>query len=206
MELREIKAKEVKSKDKRLLLSLPLLALLLYGLAMQYQAYQAGLLSPFPEPDNIRAAAGFEAERPEGWVTVALDGEVRRRGYFCLGPGAGLRELVEYAGPKGAADISPLDFAYQPRQGDSFYIGRAGEDWDWLAAGTAAASAEQVINLNTATLEELQQLPGIGPGRAQAIIDYRAEHQGFGYVEELLGVKGIGEKIYEQLKDRVTVF
>lgn len=70
-----------------------------------------------------------------------------------------------------------------------------------LVTGLAAAA----VNLNTATKDELIALPGIGPAKAQAILDYRAQHGGFRSVEELKDVKGIGAKRYERLKADITV-
>lgn len=61
------------------------------------------------------------------------------------------------------------------------------------------------INLNTADLDELDALPGVGPVTAQAIIDYRLRHGRFRSVDELLEVNGIGETLYQSIKDRVTV-
>ena len=66
----------------------------------------------------------------------------------------------------------------------------------WAAAG---------VNLNTATKEELIALPGIGPAKAQAILDYRKANGGFKSVEELKDVKGIGAKRFEKLKAELTV-
>jgi competence protein ComEA len=70
-------------------------------------------------------------------------------------------------------------------------------------AGTKAG--DQKININTAPLEELVKLPRIGPKIAQRVIDYRKANGSFKKVEELMKVKGIGEKTFNQLKDLITV-
>jgi competence protein ComEA len=67
-----------------------------------------------------------------------------------------------------------------------------------------AASTEKV-NLNTATAEQLQTLPGIGPAMAKRVIEYRTKVGKFNKIEELLNVKGIGEKRFQQMKDRLIV-
>jgi len=76
-----------------------------------------------------------------------------------------------------------------------------------LALGLALvpALAFGAININTATKDELVALPGIGPAKAQAIVDYRKAHGPFKTVEELKDVKGIGAKRFEQLKPDLAV-
>lgn len=74
------------------------------------------------------------------------------------------------------------------------------------AQGVSAAggSAGGLVNLNTAGADELARLPGIGPAKAQAILQHRAQHP-FSRADELRQVKGIGAKLYEKVKDQVTV-
>jgi competence protein ComEA len=74
-----------------------------------------------------------------------------------------------------------------------------------LAFALFTQLAVAAVNLNTATLEELIALPGIGPAKAQAILDYRKAHGPFKTVEELKDVKGIGAKRFEKLKGELTV-
>ena len=65
--------------------------------------------------------------------------------------------------------------------------------------------AQQKINLNTATAEQLETLPGIGPAKAQAIVKYRTDNGNFASIEDLKKVSGIGDKLFEQIKDQITV-
>jgi len=74
-----------------------------------------------------------------------------------------------------------------------------------LAIALAAPLASAALNLNTATKDELVALSGIGPAKAQAIIDYRTQHGGFKSVDELKDVKGIGARRFEKLKSELTV-
>ena len=70
---------------------------------------------------------------------------------------------------------------------------------------SSVSAASGLININTATSEQLKTLSGIGDVKAQAIIDYRTEHGGFNSIDELLNVKGIGEKTLEKIRPGVTV-
>lgn len=199
-----------KKLNKKFLTPLVLLVLLFYGLFAQYAAYQAGLL-PSYNAERLVAVAGFDAEKPTGAVIVAIDGAARLRGFYAIPQDMELRELLACLGVQRNGDVSAWDLAHQPEQGDQYFIAdlaqadSAATPWLVNKAGEVALPDSGRLNINTATLEELQQLPNIGPGRAQAIIDYRLEHHGFRYPEELLGVKGIGDKIYNQLKDRIEV-
>ena len=74
-----------------------------------------------------------------------------------------------------------------------------------LAFALCSGSALAVVNLNTASMDELVALPGIGPAKAQAILDYRTAHGSFKSVEEVKDVKGIGAKRFEKIKGELAV-
>ena len=74
-----------------------------------------------------------------------------------------------------------------------------------LAAEQSARAEKPVININTASAEELEELPRIGPVIAQRIVEYRAKEGAFHSVEEIMNVRGIGEKTFLQFQNRITV-
>lgn len=73
------------------------------------------------------------------------------------------------------------------------------------SAQASKASATEKVNLNTATEEQLQTLPGIGPSVAKRIIDHRNKNGKFTKIEEILNIRGIGEKKFQRIKDRLVV-
>lgn len=74
-----------------------------------------------------------------------------------------------------------------------------------LQAQTGSKTSAKKININMASAEELQRLPRIGPRVAQRIVDFRKEHGRFKRIEEIMKVKGIGEKTFKRIKDLITV-
>jgi competence protein ComEA len=74
-----------------------------------------------------------------------------------------------------------------------------------MSAASVAGARETRININTATAQELDDLPGVGPKTAEAIIQHRQEHGPFLRPEDIMDVRGIGPKKFEKMKDRITV-
>ena len=138
-------------------------------------------------------------------VVVHVAGEVRAAGVYRLRAGTRVSDAVERAG--GAtrrADLSQVNLAAKVEDGRQILVPRRLKAS--VAAGPAAATAPgQPVNLNTATLEQLDALSGVGPVTAQKIIDYRDEHGGFGSVDELGEVAGIGDVRLASLREQVRV-
>ena len=78
-------------------------------------------------------------------------------------------------------------------------------DSDGLSSGNDGKESVSKVNINTADETLLTSLSGIGPNRAKAIIAYREEHGGFGTIEELMNVSGIGQVSFDKLKDDITI-
>ena len=153
-----------------------------------------------------RSAASIQV-RPagDGRVVVDVAGEVERPGVYKLPAGARVEDALEEAGgPTRRADLSQINRAAKVEDGRQILVparARRGE----AVASTGPAAADAVINLNTATLEQLDTLDGVGPATAQKILDYRDEHGGFGSVDELDQIPGIGEKRLAALREKVRV-
>ena len=143
-----------------------------------------------------------------GRVVVHVAGAVRDPGVYRLPAGARVDDAVGRAG--GAtrrADLGGLNLAAKLEDGRQVLVPERAPRGGVAAAGagTAAPAEGQPLNLNTATLEQLDTLSGIGPLTAQKILDFREENGGFGSIEELGEIPGIGEKRLASLREEVTL-
>lgn len=166
------------------------------------------------ESDPAPNASG-EASASGALIFVHVLGAVRRPGLFELSTGARVMDAVAAAGGlTETADPAGTNLARRLSDGEQLYLPQLGE----LPAGPPPASGagatgasgsggggSALVNLNTATLADLDTLPRIGPAMAQRILDFRDANGPFAAVEDLRNVTGIGEKTFEALSALVTV-
>ena len=155
-----------------------------------------------------------ESGEEPGSIFVYVCGQVAAPGVYELPGGARVYQAIEMAGGtlEGASPES-LNLAQQAEDGQKIYVpteeeaqtGAALQDTPGGVQDTASDQAAGKVNLNTAGLEELMTLTGIGQTRAEAILAYREEEGVFRSPEDIMNVEGIKEGIYEKLKDEITV-
>ena len=153
------------------------------------------------------AAPASPSAAPE--LVVDVCGAVARPGVYHLPDGARVCDLItaaggaapgaEMAGVNLAAKLADGQQVVVPKKGQAAVAGGAG------SASSGAAGSAAPVNLNTASLEQLDALPGVGPSTAQKIIDYRTANGSFHSVDDLKNVSGIGDAKFQALKDLVTV-
>ena len=160
--------------------------------------------------DEAAPAATVSGElraAPRPRLIVHVVGAVRRPGLYRLADGARIADALRRAG--GAtrrADLSLVNLAAPVSDGTQVVVpGRVSPAAGGSATGGgAAAAAGGPVRLNTATIEQLDELPGVGPVTAQKIVDYREQHGAFSSVDDLDAIPGIGPARLEQLRELVA--
>jgi competence protein ComEA len=169
---------------------------------------------PAPETSLPRATASDvpssspPASTSTAIVVVQAAGAVLQPGIYRLGPGSRVDDLVHAAGGLApGADPDRVNLAALLSDGEKIYIPRVGEvvPADATGGSGSASSAAQPVDLNTASIAQLETLPGVGPATAQAIVDYRAQHGRFRSVDDLLNVRGIGPAKLDAMRPLVRV-
>jgi competence protein ComEA len=168
-----------------------------------------------PPPESFLPVAGTSGDHTSAttsttdaaFVIADAAGAVAHPGVYKLSGAARVTDLIDAAGgPAEDADLDRLNLAAVVSDGERVYVPRRGEvvvaD---VSSATGDGRSTGPVNLNTATLAQLDALPGIGPSTAQAIIDERTRRGGFRAVDDLLDVRGIGPAKLDAIRDLVTV-
>ena len=181
------------------------LAYVLALLAMLSLAGRVALRDESPAP--AAAPLNLRAEPPPARkVVVHVVGQVYKPGLYSLPEGSRVDDAIKRAGgPKPKAALALVNLAAPVADGQQVVLPSNREAAQALGGDSVAGGAGGPVHLNSATLDQLDELPGIGPVTAQKILDYRSEHGAFGSVEELDAVPGIGPATLEELRDLVDL-
>ncbi|MDQ1144969.1 competence protein ComEA [Bacillus sp. SORGH_AS 510] len=154
-----------------------------------------------------------ESQEKTEQIMVDVKGQIKQPGVYQANTGERVIDVISRAGGlTDQADQTQINFAEHVADEMVVYVPAKGEAADAIAGNmdnqnaTGSRSQEQgKININKADTTELQNLPGIGPSKADAILEYRNTNGPFKTVEDLKNISGIGEKTFEKLKDLIVV-
>jgi competence protein ComEA len=149
---------------------------------------------------------------------IDVKGEVKQPGVYKAASNERVQDVIAQAGGfKSSADVNQINLAEKLHDEMVIYVPKKGEmaaaqpvhGASLSNAGSQnsqnnAGSSQSKVNINTATAEELQNIPGIGPSKAKAIVEYRTQNGPFKKEEDIKNVTGIGDKTYEKLADSIT--
>ncbi|MEU4251194.1 ComEA family DNA-binding protein [Amycolatopsis sp. NPDC026612] len=158
---------------------------------------------PAPEPPPALPSAKPAAEAraaPQAGLVVSVIGRVRSPGLVTVPQGSRVADVLRaVGGPEPGADLGALNLARKVADGEQLAVGVPAP-----AAISDAPAGGGKVDLNTATADQLDTLPGVGEVMAKRIVQWRTDHGGFTKVEQLRDVDGIGESKFRKLREQVT--
>jgi competence protein ComEA len=164
-------------------------------------------LGALPDQEEEEEGEGREEEKENALPVIKVDvkGNVKNPGLYEAAEGERVADLIQKAGGLSEnADETRINFAQRVGDEMVIYVPEEGEEIPGEVESTGTVSAdsgeEELVNINSAGSEELQAIPGIGPSKAAAIIEYRETEGPFQALEDLMKISGIGEKTFEKLK------
>jgi competence protein ComEA len=186
-------------KNKKILYGLAvggaILGITVFFMIRQHQQQETLLTQSEISGESAETAA-------QAQIKVHVAGAVNAPGLYTLTSDARVIDAIQAAGGMTAeADSNALNLAAVVKDGDKITVRTAAET-QTVSEGRSTAG---LININTADKQALMELPGIGEVLAQNIITYREAHGGFASIEEIKEVNRIGDKLYEQIKDSITI-
>lgn len=158
--------------------------------------------SPIILVTSTSASDATAAPRP---LRVYVSGAVQSPDVYTLPAESIVKDaLLAAGGPTEDADLDRINLASLVSDGQHVYVPHLGEENPVSYPSASRSGAGYKININTADLNSLESLPGIGPVLAQRILDYRQSHGPFSRPEEIMEVPGIGQATFDKIQDLIT--
>ena len=140
-------------------------------------------------------------------IFVDIKGAVKNPGVYQMKVGDRVKDALDTAGGlTDEADSQKVNLAQRVEDQMVIVVPKVGEEAEEIPAGETRkeATKEGKVNINTATVEELKTLKGVGEKKAEAIIEYRKKNGSFQTKEDLMKVRGIGKKLFESFQERIV--
>lgn len=199
------------SKREKILLGLLLALIISVGCVTYYAFFRKQPEIAFKLQEEPAIPVTAPVAEPEK-IVIHVAGAVKNPGVYTLEEGKRVKDAIEIAGGSlPEADLLRLNLAQKIHDEDKLYVPQIGETPDESESTSYGVTVGEglkddgKIDINTAGEAELTQLPGIGPVTAQKIIDYRAANGSFKSIDDIKNVSGIGDKKFEQIKDKIKV-
>lgn len=158
--------------------------------------------------NNVQQTNNKDKIKESGNITVYINGDVKNPGVYELPSSSRIGDLVKASGGFNKdADIYSLNLAKKLKDEDYILVNNKNnaDNKVNLNAVKGNSTDNDKININTASIEQLDSIPGIGKITAQKIIDYREKNGGFNNIEDLKNIDRIGDKTIEKIKDNIDV-
>ena len=156
---------------------------------------------------TVLAEKTEESMTQEAVIFVDIKGEVKKPGVYQMKMGDRVKDAIDAAGGLTAeADSQKVNLAQRVEDQMVIVVPKVGEEAEAIPAGATSkeVAKEGKVNINTATVEELKTLKGVGEKKAEAIIEYRKKNGSFKTKEDLMKVRGIGKKLFESFEERIV--
>ena len=156
---------------------------------------------------TVLAEKTEESTTQETVIFVDIKGAVKKPGVYQMKVGDRVKDAIDAAGGLTAeADSQKVNLAQRVEDQMVIVVPKVGEEAEAIPAGATSkeVAKEGKVNINTATVEELKTLKGVGEKKAEAIIEYRKKNGSFKTKEDLMKVRGIGKKLFESFEERIV--
>lgn len=172
--------------------------------------FENGKEDKLPSQDSVNMSKQMESKLEDKTIVVEIKGQVKKPDVYTIDENSIINDLIDLAGGVTEnADLSNINRAKKLQNHEMIYIADKNDSNNDYPQATnmenGSMDNEILVDINTATTDKLKTLNGIGDSKAKSIIEYREQNGGFKSIEEIKNVTGIGDKMFEKIKESITV-